>query len=133
MKTVRITAIRQTVYPDLMAKYETPIEHTCDVREGQQWISVDGKCPEGMCPAAWYSMQKFVESLARGEGARQDAAASTHCGTRRASPFLSQPHPHPQSGKPRFDCLSSFSSSFLFISFDINRQFLLSGAIRLQI
>ena len=26
---VRITAIRQTVYPDLMAKYENPIEHTC--------------------------------------------------------------------------------------------------------
>jgi hypothetical protein len=25
---VRITAIRQTVYPDLMAKYENPIEHT---------------------------------------------------------------------------------------------------------
>ena len=39
MNKVRITAIRQTVYPDLMAKYENPIEHTCDVREGQQWIS----------------------------------------------------------------------------------------------
>lgn len=35
MNKVRITAIRQTVYPDLMAKYENPIEHTCDVREGQ--------------------------------------------------------------------------------------------------
>ena len=38
MNKVRITAIRQTVYPDLIAKYENPIEHTCDVREGQQWI-----------------------------------------------------------------------------------------------
>jgi len=28
MNKVRITAIRQTVYPDLMAKYENPIEHT---------------------------------------------------------------------------------------------------------
>ena len=65
---VRITAIRQTVYHDLMAKYENPIEHTCDVRVGQQWISVDGKCPEGMCPSAWDSMKDFVESLARGEG-----------------------------------------------------------------
>ena len=65
---VRITAIRQTVYPDLMAKYENPIEHTCDVTEGQQWISVDGKQPEGMCPSAWSSMREFVESLARGEG-----------------------------------------------------------------
>ena len=38
--TVRITAIRQTVYHDLMAKYENPIEHTCDVSPGQQWMSV---------------------------------------------------------------------------------------------
>ena len=68
MNKVRITAIRQTVYPDLMAKYENPIEHACDVREGQEWISVDGRQPEGMCPAAWYSMREFVEALARGEG-----------------------------------------------------------------
>jgi len=27
-----------------------------------------GKCPNGMCPAAWYSMREFVESLAKGEG-----------------------------------------------------------------
>ena len=68
MNKVRITAIRQTVYPDLMAKYENPIEHTCDVREGQQWISENGECPVGMCPSAWSSMREFVESLARGEG-----------------------------------------------------------------
>ena len=68
MNKVRITAMRQTVYADLMAKYENPIEHTCDVREGQQWISIDGRQPEGMCPAAWSSMREFVESLARGEG-----------------------------------------------------------------
>ena len=68
MNKVRITAIRQTVYKDLMAKFENPIEHTCDVVEGQQWISVDGKCPEGMCPSAWSSMREFVESLAKGEG-----------------------------------------------------------------
>ena len=41
MNKVRITAIRQTVYPDLMAKYENPIEHVCDVREGQEWESLD--------------------------------------------------------------------------------------------
>ena len=68
MNKVRITAIRQTVYPDLMAKYENPIEHTCDVSVGQQWISVDGTCPEGLCPSAWASMCEFVEALARGEG-----------------------------------------------------------------
>lgn len=68
MNKVRITAVRQSVYPDLMAQYENPIQHTCSVREGQQWLSVDGKRPEGMCPSAWTSMQLFVESLTRGEG-----------------------------------------------------------------
>lgn len=68
MRKVRITAVRQTVYTDLMEKYENPIEHACDVKEGDQWISVDGKRPDGLCPSAWSSMREFVESLARGEG-----------------------------------------------------------------
>ena len=51
-----------------MAKYENPIEHTCDIKEGQQWISADGKSPEGMCPSAWSSMSEFVEALAKGDG-----------------------------------------------------------------
>ena len=68
MNRIKITAIRQTVYPDLMAQYENPIEHACEVREGQVWISVDGKQPEGLCDEAWKSMQRFVEALARGEG-----------------------------------------------------------------
>ena len=67
-KKVRITAIRQTVYQDLIAKYENPIEHTCDIREGQSWISTNGKRPEGLCPAAWISMRTYVESLAEGKG-----------------------------------------------------------------
>ena len=31
MHKVQITAIRQTRYPDLMAKYEKSIAHICDV------------------------------------------------------------------------------------------------------
>ncbi len=65
---VRITAIRQTIYTDLMSQYENPIEHACDVREGQQWISIDGQRPDGLCLSAWTSMQPFIESLAHGEG-----------------------------------------------------------------
>lgn len=65
---VRITAIRRTDYPDLMKKYENPIEHACDVVEGQQWISVDGQCPDGFCPSAWDVLRPFVELLACGEG-----------------------------------------------------------------
>ena len=34
MKKVRITAIGKTCYPDLMEKYENPIQHTCEVSEG---------------------------------------------------------------------------------------------------
>ena len=65
---VRITALRQTEYKDMIAKYENVIEHTCDVRIGQQWVSIDGGMPEGMCPSAWDSIRPFAESLARGEG-----------------------------------------------------------------
>ena len=68
MKKVRITAIRQTVYHDLMAKYENPIEHACDVREGMSWVAVNGKQPEGFCDSAWESMEQFVRELARGGG-----------------------------------------------------------------
>ena len=68
MKKVRITAIRQTVYSDLMARYENPIEHACDVTEGQYWISEKGEKPENFCHSAWESMASFVRTLAAGGG-----------------------------------------------------------------
>lgn len=68
MTRVKITAVRQTVYTDLMAEYENPIEHACSVNIGDTWISEDGRCPDGFCPSAWESMRPFVESLSRGEG-----------------------------------------------------------------
>lgn len=67
-KKIRITAVRKAQYNDLMALYENPIEHACDVCEGQCWISVGGKQPAGLCDEAWKSMREFVEALARGEG-----------------------------------------------------------------
>ena len=66
LNKVRITAMRQTTYPDLMEQFENPIEHACSIHEGQQWISIDGRSPDGLCPAAWETMRPFVESLARG-------------------------------------------------------------------
>ena len=68
MKKVKITAVRKTVYPDLMAKYENPIEHACDVEEGMTWISPEGKKPEGFCDSAWDSVAPFVKTLAQGGG-----------------------------------------------------------------
>ena len=68
LKKVRITAVRQTVYPDLMVQYENPIEHACTIHEGQEWVSIDAQCPEGLCAAAWASMREFVVALAQGKG-----------------------------------------------------------------
>jgi uncharacterized repeat protein (TIGR04076 family) len=68
MKKVRITALRQTVYTDLMAQYENPIEHACDMQLGRVFISEAGERPEGMCQSAWESMEQFVKELAAGGG-----------------------------------------------------------------
>lgn len=68
MNKIKITAIRKACYKDLQERYENPIEHTCDIAEGQQFISIDGKCPENLCDSAWESMRYFVEELAKGGG-----------------------------------------------------------------
>ena len=68
MFPVKITALRRVPHDDLMAVYENPIEHACEVREGQTWTSTDGTRPEGLCPEAWKAMREFVEALSRGEG-----------------------------------------------------------------
>ena len=68
MYDVKITAIRKADYKDLQQQYENPIEHTCDVQEGDTWVSRGGERPEGMCESAWDSMRSFVEALGRGEG-----------------------------------------------------------------
>ena len=68
MKKVRITAIRKTCYPDLMEVYENPIQHACDVQEGQTWVA-NGWCKlEGFCDSAWDSISPFVMTLAHGGG-----------------------------------------------------------------
>lgn len=68
MKNVKITAIRKTCYPDLMAQYENPIEHTCGVEEGMAWICENGEKPENFCDSAWDSILPFVKTLACGGG-----------------------------------------------------------------
>ena len=68
MKKVRITALRKTCYEDLMAKYENPIAHACDVQEGQVWIANGWQKPEGFCDSAWDSVSAFVMTLACGGG-----------------------------------------------------------------
>ena len=66
MKKVRITVIRKASYTDLSEKYENPIEHACDLKEGQVFISENAQMPEGMCGSAWESLSPFVLTLACG-------------------------------------------------------------------
>lgn len=58
--------MKQTIYQDLMAQYENPIEHACDMKVGQVFIANGWKKPEGMCDSAWESMSAFVMALAHG-------------------------------------------------------------------
>ena len=60
--------MRIACYQDLMAKYENPMEHACDMKEGQIFIANGWKKPEGMCDSAWESMSSFVLTLAHGGG-----------------------------------------------------------------
>ena len=66
MKRIKITAIRKARYDDLIEKYENPIEHPCDIEEGQVFIADGWKRPEGFCESAWESISPFVMTLAYG-------------------------------------------------------------------
>ena len=48
MKKCKITVMRITQYQDLMAQYENPISHACDMREGQVFIANGWEEPEGL-------------------------------------------------------------------------------------
>ena len=68
MKDVKITVMRTARYDDLMQKYENPIEHACEMREGQTFLSRGGQKPEGLCESAWEVMRPFAAELAAGGG-----------------------------------------------------------------
>ena len=68
MKKCKITVIRMACYQDLMEKYENPMEHACDMKEGRVFLANGWKKPEGMCDSAWESMSPFVMTLAHGGG-----------------------------------------------------------------
>ncbi len=68
MGNVRITVIRKACYKDLSELYENPIEHACDLCEGQSFVALNGERPDGFCESAWEVMRPFVEELAKGGG-----------------------------------------------------------------
>ncbi len=66
MKRIRITVIRKVCHKDLMKKYENPMEHACDMEEGQVFIANGWQRPDGLCESAWETMSPFVMALAHG-------------------------------------------------------------------
>ena len=68
MKDVRITVMRKARYDDLVEKYENPIEHECDMQEGQVFVCKNAKRPEGFCGEAWGIILPFLTELANGGG-----------------------------------------------------------------
>lgn len=66
MKKVRITVMRMARYDDLIAQYENPMEHACELRVGQVFTANGWQQPEGLCRSAWESMSPFVLALSHG-------------------------------------------------------------------
>lgn len=66
MKKVKITVMRMAEYRDLMAQYENPLEHACDMALGQSFIAEGWAKPEGFCDSAWETLSPFVLALAHG-------------------------------------------------------------------
>ena len=66
MKKVRITVKKIACYEDLIAEYENPIEHACDMRVGREFIANGWQKPQGFCASAWDSLSPFVMALAHG-------------------------------------------------------------------
>ena len=68
MKKVRITVKKIACYEDLIAQYENPIEHACEMKLGQTFLANGWQRPEGFCESAWDSVSPFVMALAHGGG-----------------------------------------------------------------
>ncbi len=66
MKKVRITVMRMAEYADLIAEYENPIEHACDMTPGRVFLANGWQKPAGFCDSAWETVSPFVMALAHG-------------------------------------------------------------------
>lgn len=66
MKKVRITVMKMARYDDLIAQYENPIEHACDMKIGRVFIADGWQKPDGLCQSAWESLSPFVMALSYG-------------------------------------------------------------------
>jgi uncharacterized repeat protein (TIGR04076 family) len=68
MKDVKITVLERTSVDRLIKEYgNRKLEHFCPFnKEGQEYISVEGRKPDGFCEEAWTAFGKYVFALAHG-------------------------------------------------------------------
>ena len=60
---IKIKVLKMVSHNDLINEYENPILHACDMKLNQEFISINGKMPEGFCLSAWDSVGPFVKRL----------------------------------------------------------------------
>ena len=48
MKKIKITVVRKVCHRDLIERYENPIDHACDMREGQVFVANGWQRPDGL-------------------------------------------------------------------------------------
>lgn len=58
--------MKTACYNDLIEKYENPVLHACDMKEGQVFIANGYKKPQDFCDSAWESISPFVMTLSCG-------------------------------------------------------------------
>ena len=58
--------MKKAFYKDLSEKYENPILHSCDMKEGDMFIANGWQKPDGLCDSAWESMSAFIMALSCG-------------------------------------------------------------------
>ena len=66
MRKIKITVKKVSRYDDLIKEYENPVEHACEMKEGQVFIANGWERPDGFCLSAWESLSPFVMTLAHG-------------------------------------------------------------------
>lgn len=66
MKKCKITVVRKVCHTDLSERYENPIQHACELREGQVFIANGWQKPDGLCNSAWDTLSPFVLALSHG-------------------------------------------------------------------
>ena len=64
---IKITIVKQTVYKDLIDKYELPLENACDLHVGDVFYTDGISKPDLLCESAWETIAPFAKRLSEGD------------------------------------------------------------------